>query len=92
MDGDGYPQALPADRIPVIGRIAAIADVFDAITTDRIYRKAYPLNEALDIMRAGRGSQFDPELLDMFFALMDQVLRIKEQAEDVATEVNVSDD
>ena len=92
MDGDGYPQALPAGRIPVIGRIAAIADVFDAVTTDRVYRKAYPLNEALDIMRAGRGSQFDPELLDMFFALMDQILRIKQQAEDVATEIKVSDE
>ena len=78
IDGTGYPQALAGEDIPFEGRIAAIADVFDALTTDRIYRKAYPLGEAVDIMKAERGSHFDPDMLDVFLDALDEVLRIKE--------------
>ena len=84
MDGKGYPQGLVEDEIPMEGRIAAIADVFDALTTNRVYRRAYPLGEALEIMKAGRGDQFDPRLLDTFFDSMDMVLGIKERYEDEA--------
>ena len=80
-DGSGYPRGLAGENIPLEGRIAAIADVFDAITTDRVYRKAYPLGEALQIMREGKGSHFDPALLDAFFDSIDEVLKIKEANE-----------
>jgi putative two-component system response regulator len=89
MDGTGYPQGLPAERIPQAGRIAAIADVFDAITTDRVYRKALPLHQAIGIMKQGRGTQFDPELLDIFLSSMDHALRIKEEAEENAQVVRL---
>ena len=81
LDGSGYPHGLVGDDIPLEGRIAAIADVFDALTTNRVYRKAYTLGESLEIMRQGRGTHFDPELLDVFFDSMDLVLRIKEENE-----------
>ena len=81
LDGTGYPHGLKGDEIPIEGRIAAIADVFDALTSNRVYRKAYSLGEALGIMREGRGTHFDPELLDVFFDSMDLVLKIKEENE-----------
>lgn len=74
MDGKGYPRGLVADEIPIEGRIASIADIFDALTTDRVYRKAFPLPKALEIMQEGRGPQLDPELLDLFVASMPEVM------------------
>lgn len=67
-DGTGYPQALAGLDIHVFGRIVAIVDVFDALTSDRCYRPAMNLAEALAVMTEGRGSQFDPDLLDLFFS------------------------
>ena len=78
MDGTGYPQGLVEDDLPVEGKIAAVADVFDALTTNRVYRKAFSLGEALEIMRQGKGDHFDPKILDCFFDAMDRVLGIKE--------------
>ncbi len=69
-DGSGYPTGLKKDEIPIEARIVSIADVFDALTSERPYRKAHPLTETLDIMSCLRGSAFDPELLDMFLALI----------------------
>jgi putative two-component system response regulator len=77
VDGTGYPRGLHGSQIPLESRIAAIADAFDALTTDRIYRTALPLTEALSIMRAGRGSHFDPDLLDLFLDSLDPVLATK---------------
>lgn len=82
LDGTGYPNELAGDDIPVEGRIAAIADVFDSLISNRVYRKAFPLPEALDIMRAGRGSHFDPDFFDQFFGAMDQVLEIRADTAD----------
>ncbi len=65
-DGSGYPNGLSGDEIPITGRIAAICDVFDALTTERVYKKAIPNDQALQIMTEGRGSHFDPRLLDHF--------------------------
>jgi putative two-component system response regulator len=81
MDGGGYPHGLFGDEIPVEGRIAGIADVFDAVTTDRVYRKAYSLGEGIEIMKEGRGRSFDPELLDVFLDSMVEVLEVKAAAE-----------
>ncbi len=66
FDGTGYPRGLVASDIPLEGRIAAVADVFDALTRNRIYRARLAREEALEIMRAGRGTHFDPEVLDVF--------------------------
>ena len=72
-DGMGYPRGLAGEAIPLEGRIAAAADVFDAITSNRVYRPALPLDEALEVMRAGRGTQFDPLVLDLFLDAFDEV-------------------
>jgi putative two-component system response regulator len=66
FDGNGYPRGCKGDEIPIEGRIAAVADVFDALTSERVYRPAHGFDDALEIMRSGRGTQFDPELLDLF--------------------------
>lgn len=76
-DGAGYPHGLAGDAIPLPARIAAVADVFDALTSDRVYRPALALEEALELIRAGRGSQFDPEVVDAFFAGLAEVERIR---------------
>ena len=77
IDGTGYPRALHGDEIPLEGRIAAIADVFDALTSDRVYRRAYQPEEAFDVLREGRGTHFDAELLDLFLDAQDDVLAIR---------------
>jgi HD-GYP domain-containing protein (c-di-GMP phosphodiesterase class II) len=65
-DGTGYPRGLQGEEISIHGRVVAIVDVYDALTSNRVYRKAMSNEEVLDILRAGRGSHFDPELLDVF--------------------------
>jgi putative two-component system response regulator len=82
IDGCGYPHRLQGDAIPLEGRIAAIADVFDALTSDRVYRQAYRPDEARETMLAGRGTQFDAELLDLFFGAWEDVLAIRSAASD----------
>lgn len=68
VDGSGYPRGLGGDEIPIEGRVAAVADVFDALTRDRPYRVAMPLAEATSVMVEGRGTHFDAEVLDAFMA------------------------
>ena len=82
MDGTGYPRKLTGDAIPLEGRIAAIADVFDALTSNKVYKKAFPLGQAVDVMREGRGTHFDADLLDLFLDAIDEVIRIKERFAD----------
>jgi PAS domain S-box-containing protein len=65
-DGGGYPRGLAGESIPIEGRIVAIADVFDALTSDRVYRPAMTVDQAVAILRSGRGTHFDPVLLDHF--------------------------
>jgi len=69
-DGTGYPRGLVGEAIPIEGRIVAIADVFDALTSDRVYRKAFPVEEAVQMMREQRGRHFDPVLLDAFMEVL----------------------
>ena len=85
VDGTGYPNRLTGDDIPQIGRIAAIADVFDALSSDRVYRPAFPLPEVWRMMREGRGSHFDADLLDLFLDSMDGVLAIKDDIDAIAS-------
>jgi putative two-component system response regulator len=82
VDGTGYPQGLKSDDIPVQGRIAAIADVFDALTSNRVYKRAFPLGKAVDIMRDARGLHFDGDLLDSFLDVLDEALEIRDQYAD----------
>jgi putative two-component system response regulator len=75
-DGSGYPRGLAGLEIPLEGRVAAIADVFDALTSDRVYRRGYRFAEAVEMMTADRGTHFDPDLLDLFFDSLDEVMKI----------------
>lgn len=70
-DGRGYPRELEGDSIPVTGRILSIADAFDAIVSERSYKKAMPVKEALHELRSQSGYQFDPKLVDIFADLID---------------------
>jgi putative two-component system response regulator len=85
IDGTGYPNGLTGPEIPIEGKIAAIADVFDALTTDRVYRKAFTLPESINIMKEGRGTHFDSDLLDLFLESLDVALQIKAKVEGGAT-------
>jgi methylmalonyl-CoA mutase cobalamin-binding subunit len=71
-DGTGYPRGLKGEAIPIEGRIVAVADVFDALTSDRVYRKAFSVDEAVQMMREQRGRHFDPVLLDAFMEVLGQ--------------------
>ena len=77
FDGSGYPQGLAGDEIPVEGRIAALADVFDALLSDRSYRPALTVPEAVELIREGRGSHFDPEIVDLLLDHLDDVLALR---------------
>jgi putative two-component system response regulator len=72
-DGTGYPQGLAGEAIPREGRIAAIADVYDALTTNRVYRSAFPHNVAVQMMQDERGTHFDPEMLETFINALPEV-------------------
>ncbi|MCX5707347.1 MAG: HD domain-containing protein, partial [Candidatus Omnitrophica bacterium] len=65
-DGKGYPSGIKAEEIPIGARIIAIADVYQALTSDRPYRKAYSKVKAMKIIKAGAGTQFDPHIADTF--------------------------
>lgn len=69
MDGSGYPRGLAGAEIPLAGRIAAVADVFDALTSDRPYRGAFSEREALELVRRGRGTKFDSRAVDALLAI-----------------------
>ncbi len=82
FDGGGYPRGLAGEAIPIEGRITAVADVFDALTSDRVYRPSFGLDAALELMRADRGSHFDPDIFDTFVESLDEVLEIKDLYDD----------
>jgi methanogenic corrinoid protein MtbC1 len=69
-DGSGYPRGLAEEEIPVEGRIVAVTDVFDALTSDRVYRKAFSVDKAIEMMKEQRARHFDPVLLDAFMELI----------------------
>jgi putative two-component system response regulator len=74
FDGSGYPHGLAGEAIPIAGRIVAVADVLDALTSDRPYRRALPRAAALELLAAGAGSQFDPAILDPALERADALL------------------
>ena len=81
-DGSGYPTGLTGDEIPLEGRIVAIADVFDALTSERPYKKAWSVEEAFNEIKKCGGAHFDPNLAEKFGALEDEVVRIKNKYTD----------
>ena len=82
FDGSGYPQGLSGEDIPIFGRIVAVADVFDALTSERPYKKPWALEDAADYLRAQRGLHFDPQCVDVFLAAWPQVLAIRQRFAD----------
>ncbi|MDH5600923.1 MAG: HD domain-containing protein, partial [Gammaproteobacteria bacterium] len=78
-DGSGYPRQLAGDDIPLVGRIVAIADVFDALTTERPYKEAWPVDNAIDFLREQSGKHFDPRLVEVFIEILPEILKIRDQ-------------
>jgi putative two-component system response regulator len=78
-DGSGYPNQLRGEEIPLIGRIIAVVDVFDALTTERPYKKAWPIEEAIALLQREAGQHFDPELIPLFLNIMPDVMEIKKR-------------
>jgi putative two-component system response regulator len=76
-DGAGYPNGLQAGGIPIEGRICAVVDFFDALTFDRPYRRAVPNATVFDMMRLEEGTRFDPDVLDVFFSVKDEIEEIQ---------------
>jgi response regulator RpfG family c-di-GMP phosphodiesterase len=81
-NGRGYPRGLKGSEIHVYGRITAIADVFDALGSDRVYKKAWKLERILELFRIERGEHFDPKLVDIFFDNLDDFLKIRSEFKD----------
>ncbi len=81
-DGSGYPNGLAGEAIPQAGRIAAIADVFDALTSARPYKTAWTVEAAVDMLREQRGRHFDPELVDVFIEELPRILAIRQRFAD----------
>lgn len=79
FDGSGYPNGLAGGAIPIFSRIVAVADVFDALTSERPYKKAWTLEEAVDFLNAGAGSHFDPQCVQAFLNAFDDVLAIRDR-------------
>lgn len=81
-DGNGYPAGLSGDGIPIAARIMALADVFDALTSDRVYKKAFSHEQTRKIIIEGKSNHFDPRLVESFLALEDQFIQLKEKLGD----------
>lgn len=78
-DGSGYPQGLTEEEIPLEGRIVAIADVFDALTSARPYKKAWSVEQSIQLLKDERDKQFERNLVEKFIKILPEVLKIKDQ-------------
>ncbi len=81
-DGTGYPLGLKGEEIHIYGRLTSLADVFDALTSDRSYKKAWPLEKVLEFIKSESGRSFDPKIVDIFFENLDEFLKIKNEFKD----------
>ena len=84
-DGSGYPRGLRGEDIPVEGRIVAVADVFDALSSPRPYKEAFTWDQCVNILEKGRNSHFDPKVLDAFFRRQDEIAKVQQQFTDGQT-------
>ena len=83
-DGSGYPNAKKGEDIHIYGRITAVADVFDALGSERVYKKAWELDRILTLFKEERGKHFDPKLVDLFINNIDSFLKIRDKFQDIA--------
>lgn len=79
FDGSGYPTGAKGEDIPLFSRIVAVADVFDALTSERPYKKAWTIEAAVDFLHAGSGSHFDPACIKAFFQAWDDIMAVRER-------------
>ena len=90
-DGSGYPQGLSGEQIPLSARLMAIADVYDALISDRVYRAGMPHEQAVGIIFQGRDSHFDPDMVDVFIEIQDEfqavALRFVDTDEDMQKKI-----
>ncbi|NOX15384.1 MAG: HD domain-containing protein [Epsilonproteobacteria bacterium] len=82
-DGSGYPRGLIGDKIHIYGRITALADVFDALGSDRVYKKAWDNNKIFKLFKEERGKHFEPKLVDIFFNNLDEFLKVQRIFQDI---------
>ncbi|MCW9033122.1 MAG: response regulator [Rhodospirillales bacterium] len=83
-DGTGYPNGLKGEEIPIEGRISSICDVFDALTSERPYKKAWPVEKAIGLIKEETGKQFDPKLVPLFLEILPDVMEISQEYTDDA--------
>jgi putative two-component system response regulator len=82
-DGSGYPEGIAGDAIPISARLMAVADVYDALISRRVYKEGMPHARAVGIIQEGRGSHFDPDIVDAFMALTDQFQAVAQRYADL---------
>ena len=75
-DGKGYPENLSGEAIPLSARIMSVADVFDALTSPRVYKPAFSLEKSIEILQEGNGTQFDPKCIEVFLESLDEVREV----------------
>ncbi len=78
-DGTGYPRRLKGEEINIFSRITAIADVFDALTSKRVYKEIWPVEDAVNLIKNERGKHFDPAVVDAFLSIMPEILKIRQE-------------
>lgn len=81
-DGSGYPRGLKAEQIDIVGRITALADVFDALGSDRCYKPAWPMEKVIELVLSEKGKHFDPILVELFVANLDKFIEIRDSYPD----------
>jgi len=86
-DGKGYPNGLEGDHVPLCARIVSVADVYDALTSKRPYKKAWKPEEAFEYLRAQRAKHFDPRLVDAFLGMTEKVMEVQRDFQDAASEM-----
>jgi len=81
-NGKGYPRGLKGEEIHIYGRITAVADVFDALGSDRVYKKAWELDRIINLFREERGEHFDPKLIDVFMEQLPKIIKVRDRYSD----------
>jgi putative two-component system response regulator len=88
-DGSGYPEGLKAEAIPVSARLMAVADVYDALISRRVYKNSMPHEKAIAIIQEGRGSHFDPDMVDAFVSIQDEIKAIAARYVDTDADMEI---
>ena len=86
-DGSGYPAGLSGEDIPLSGRIVAITDVFDALTSERPYKQAWAVEDAVNLIENDAGTHFDPNLVPLFRERLPEILEIKDEYAEFGVEI-----